>query len=457
MSKYNLVPKSVPRVNTPHRKINTKLPVPESLEVLELLRQTEPRSMQGQPPLIWHTGEGCTIRDPWGNSWLDWSSGVLITNVGHGHPKVRAALRELVDRPLLTTYVFPHEGRARLDRELQKLSPDPENYRAFLLTTGSEDVENALKLARTYAARKHGPNKCMVVSFKNGFHGRTLGSQLAGGMDKQKEWIHGEGATFVQVPFPDGYKNEDVSFDRFLSSLAQLGVEPADVAVVILETYQGVGPDFLPNEYAQQLASFCAEHDIVLAMDEVQAGFGRTGTMFGYEQYGIKPDLIICGKGISSSLPLSAVIGRSDIMDLYPAGSMTSTHSGSPLPVAAALASIEVIREEKLLDHVKKMEPVLLDGLKKIQAKHPEVLGCVHGRGLVAGIQVVKAGTKEPDGPLALAINERCFQKGLIMFAPVGIGGECIKISPPLVITEDAIMDGLQALEEAVDEVMAER
>jgi 4-aminobutyrate aminotransferase-like enzyme len=210
----------------------------------------------------------------------------------------------------------------------------------------------------------------------------------------------------------------------------------------------------LPVDYAQQLEAFCREHDIVMCYDEVQAGFGRTGKMFGYEHYGVRPDLIACGKGISSSLPISAVIGREDIMGLYPPGSMTSTHSGSPLPVAAAIANLEIIQKEGLVERAARLGRILLPELHRIQQMHPQVLGCVQGKGLVAGIQVVKPGAKTPDPEMALKINIACLQKGLLMFAPVGAAGECLKIAPPLTIPEDALRESVQVLEEAVDEVL---
>jgi 4-aminobutyrate aminotransferase-like enzyme len=281
-----------------------------------------------------------------------------------------------------------------------------------------------------------------------------MGAQLAGGMQKQKKWLAGEGSTFIQVPFPDGYKNEDTSFDLFTRTLAEHGVAPDKVAGVMTESYQGVGPDFLPDRYAGQLQAFCREHDIVMIFDEVQAGFGRTGKLFCYEHYGVKPDLVACGKGISSSLPLSAVIGRRDIMNLYPPGSMTSTHSASPLPVVAGIESIKIMQREGLVENARRMGDILLPELERIRARHPAALGCVHGRGLVAGVQVVRPGTKEPDADTAQRINESCFRKGLLMFAPVGIAGECLKIAPPLTVAEDALREGIAVFEEACAEVL---
>jgi len=451
VGKYGLEPQSVPKVETRYRRICTPLPVPESLPILEKLLHYEPRSMAGQPPIIWHRAEGFQVEDRWGNRWLDWSCGVLVMNVGHGHPKVRAAIRELSERPLLATYVFPHEMRARLAEKLVEMSPDGLD-KVFLLSTGSEACENAIKLARTWGVQRHGREKHVIVSFRNAFHGRTLGSQLAGGLPKQKDWIVRTDVGFVQVPFPDGYKNEDTRFELFEESLQAQGVRPDQVAGVITETYQGVGPDFLPTPYAQRLRAWCDEHDVVLIMDEVQSGFGRTGTLWGFEHYGIVPDLVCCGKGISSSLPLSAVIGRAEIMNQYPPGSMTSTHSGNPVCCAAALASLAALFEENLVENARTLGPVLREGLKGIQDRHPDVVGCVQARGLVGGLQIVHPGTKDPYPELALKINEKCFQKGLLMFSPVGVAGECVKIAPALCIERQALEEGIGVLGEAVDE-----
>ena len=454
MAKYNLTPVAVPHVNTEYRTIRTMLPVPESVEIFRKLSESEPVSMMGQPPIIWDKAEGFQVYDKWGNKWIDWSSGVLITNAGHGREEIIDAIRHMLDNRLLATYVFVHEKRAELTGMLQAISPDPSGYLVFLLSTGSEATENCIKLAKTYAVKKHGPKKKYLVSFNNAFHGRTLGAQLAGGNPNLKTWIIDEGKTFIQVPFPDGYKNEDTSFDLFLSTLAEKNITPDEIAGVMTESYQGVGPDFLPVEYARKLENFCREHDIVTIFDEVQSGFGRTGRMFCYEHYGIKPDLIACGKGISSSLPLSAVIGRKDIMSLYPPGSMTSTHSASPLPVVAAVESLKIIQREHLVEKAAELGEILVPELTSIRNKYPEVLGCIQGKGLVAGIQVVKKGTKTPDSEMAQRINEKCFHKGLLMFAPVGIAGECLKIAPPLNTPEPALREAIGVFEEACDEIL---
>ena len=449
-----MTPRPVPAVQTKYRRICTKLPVPESLALLERLAKAEPRAMLGQPPIVWERAEGVNVYDAWGNVWLDWSSGVLITNAGHGPKEIADAVREVLDRPLLATYVFAHTLRAELAEMLQSLAPKKAHYRVFLLSTGSEAVESAIKLARTYAVARGGTRKHVIVGFEGAFHGRTLGAQLAGGLPHLQEWIVKTDAGFVHTPFPDGFRNEDLAFDQFLRTLSDHGLDGADVAGVITESYQGIGPNFLPNAYAEELEAWCKDNDAVLIADEVQSGFGRTGRMFTYEHYGIEPDLICCGKGISSSLPISAVIGRADIMDLYPPGSMTSTHSASPVPVAAALANIRLMREKGLVERAAALDAPLRDGLEAVRRNHPERIGAVMGRGLVAGLLLVKPGTKEPHSEAAAAINEKCFEKGLLMFAPVGLGGGCVKIAPPLTTPRDALEEGIDVLRQACDETL---
>ncbi len=447
---FDLTPTLVPEVRTPYRRISPPIPHPDSIPTLERLRRYEPRSMSGQPPIVWHRAEGIQVHDAYGNMWLDWSSGVLVTNAGHAHPKILAAIRDQCERGLLHNYCFPSEVRSALAQRLVELAPDPIT-KCFLLTTGSEATECCLKLARTWGRQVGGDRKIGIVAFLQGFHGRTMGAQQMGPLGEGHRWIVNLDPDIHRIPFPDGYRVTDTSFEGFLRALREQGIAPETVAGVMVETYQGAGPDFLPVPYAVELRSWCDRYGALLIFDEVQAGFGRCGTFWGFEHYGIIPDLIACGKGISSSLPISAVLGRSDVMDLYPPGSMTSTHSGNPVCCRAALAGIEAILEEGLVENAARMEAILLPGLRAIQDRHAGVIGCVHGKGLVAGLQIVSPGTTDPDPDLAHAIVEECFRAGLMLFAPVGVGGACVKIAPPLCISEDAVRDGLDALQGAIE------
>src|SRR6185436_3658753 len=212
-------------------------------------------------------------------------------------------------------------------------------------------------------------------------------------------------------PFPDGYWTEDSSFDLFLATLKKKNLRPENVAGVMFETYQGVGPDFAPEDYIRQLAAWCKANDALLIFDEVQAGFGRTGKFWAFEYYGVTPDLICCGKGISSSLPLSAVIGLAEIMDQFPPGSMTSTHTGNPVCVAAAMASLRKIKKDNLTANAARLGKILLPALQALKEKYPDVIGTVSATGLVGGLQIVQPGKKEPNHDLAHAIIEKCYQK----------------------------------------------
>jgi len=447
---YDLTPQLVPRVETRHRRIVTELPARASLAVLEKLSRYEPMAMRGQPPIVWDRAEGFQVYDAHGNCWIDWSSGVLITNAGHGRREIVDAIIGQASAHLLTTYCFPTAIRADLVERLAGLLPDPLK-KIFLLTTGSEAVECAIKLCRTHGVKAGGRSKNVIVSYEKAFHGRTLGSQQAGGIPALKEWIVNLDPGFVQTPFPDGFRTEDTSFDGFLRALADQGVEPSNVAGVVMETYQGGSAAFAPPQYMKSLRRWCDGHKALLVCDEVQAGFGRTGTMWGFEHYGIVPDLTTFGKGISSSLPLAAVAGRADVMDLHPAGSMTSTHTGNPVCCAAALANLDVIVKEDLAGNARRIGALLHGRLSAMKRRFPQI-GCVDGKGLVAGVACVRPGSKEPDADLAWDVIRHSVQKGVLLFSPVGFGGATVKICPPLVITEEAMNESLGAFEEAFAE-----
>jgi 4-aminobutyrate aminotransferase/(S)-3-amino-2-methylpropionate transaminase len=452
---YDLTPKRVPRIETQFRRIVTDFPVPESIPILKRLRANEPLAMRGQPPVVWHRAEGFQVYDAWGNQWIDWSSGVLIANAGHGRAEIAEAIRQQVSTKLLTNYCFPSEIRARLVEKMSGLLPEPLK-KVFLLTTGSETVECAIKLCRTYGLQVGGRKKHIIVSFDKSFHGRTLGAQQAGGIPELKQWIGNLDPGFVQVAFPDGYRTPDNSFEGFLRALRERDIRPEDVAGVLLETYQGGSAAFAPVDYMRALREWCTRHDALLVCDEVQAGFGRTGTLWGFEHYGIVPDLALFGKGMASSLPISAVAGRPDVMDLHPPGSMTSTHTGNPVCCAAALASIDLMIKEGLAARSRQVGALLHSQLQSLAAQFPQI-GRVDGKGLVAGVACVVPGTKEPDGSLAWDVVARCVEKGVLMFSPVGFGGGTVKISPPLVISEAAMIESAGVLAEAFAESTARR
>jgi len=277
-----------------------------------------------------------------------------------------------------------------------------------------------------------------------------------GGISGGKAWIKNLDPEIVHVPFPNGFRCEDTSFKLFEKTLAELGVNPDNVAGVITETYQGGGPYFMPKKYAKDLRAWCDKHGALLCFDEVQAAFGRCGRQWGFELYDIVPDLFCMGKGLSSSMPISGVIGRQEVMDLYGPNEMTSTHSGNPICCAAALANIEILEQEGLIENADKVGAVMQVEFAAIKEAFSDVVGVCHGFGLVAALQMVKNGTKEPDAELAWNIINLCFRKGLLMFAPVGFGGGSVKIAPPLCITEEAVKEGCDVIREAIKELIPE-
>ncbi len=448
---YPITPVQVPPVKTKHRNIQSAIPHPDSVPILEFMRENEPLCMEGQPPVIWDKAQNFYVFDAYGNQWIDFTSGVLITNAGHGRQEMIDAIVKVATKPLLTSYCFATQERYKLIKALQQVAPIPGAYKVMLLSTGAETTELCIKLAREHA-RRLGRTPNVFITFNNAYHGRTLGSQLAGGIPGLKQWIGYSDSHFLQVPFPDGgirSNPEDNDFSAFEKALADAGVKPEQVAGVMTETYQGGNSSFAPVEYMQKLAAWCKKHQVILAMDEVQAGFGRTGKFWGFNHYGITPDLIACGKGVSGSLPLSAVFGRKELMDQFPPGSMTSTHSGNAICAASALASLELIQKEKLVENSEKVGNIVQAELDKLQAKYKDVIIAKHGKGLVASLQCVKAGSKDPDGQLAWAVCGRAVQQGLMLFAPVGFGGASVKVSPPLTITAEAALEGLKVLDEA--------
>ena len=442
---FPLTPQEVPQVNTKYRTICTPIPVPESIESLKNLHQFEPRSMGGQPAVIWDHGEGFCVSDPYGNKWIDFSSGVLVTSSGHGRPEIVDAIVRTAQQGLYHSYCFASQARFDLVNELQSLMPKPLK-RVFLLSTGSEATECCIKLAKTRGLQVGGENKRVFISFEHGFHGRTMGAQLAGGLG-QKDWAGGDGS-FVQVPFPDGFRQVDESFEVFEKTLADKGINPDDVCGVMSETYQGCNAKLMPAPYAQALRAWCDKHNAVMIFDEVQAGFGRTGKQFGFDHLGVVPDLVACGKGISGGMPLSAVLGTEELMSMYGPGQMTSTHSANPICAAAALANLQVIRKEGLIENAAKLAPVLVEGTKRIVDALGDRVGRWDAVGLVSAIQFTKPGTTEPDDETSWQMVNRAVQAGVMLFAPVGVGGCAIKLNPPLVINEEGLTEGLAVLEE---------
>ena len=461
---FSMEPRDVEKINTKYRTIATQMPAPGAVEIINEMRRYEPVSMTGQPPVVWDKAVGFSVEDKWGNRWIDFSSGVVVANAGHCNPEVQKAASDLINHGLMHTYLFPNEQRAKLVKQISEVVPIPDN-RVFLLSTGAESTECAIKLARTYGRSKN-PDKFKIVTFDDCFHGRTLGAQQAGGTPSAKTWIGNIDPAFIQVPFPNAFKYEwadesraDYSdencYAHFIEALNERGVEPKQIAAIMTETFQGGWVQLMPSGFVRMLRKFCDENDILLIFDEVQAGFGRTGKMFGFMYVGVTPDLICCGKGISSGMPLSCVVGRADVMNLYGPNKMTSTHSGNPVSSTSALASIRYILANGLVENSFNLGKVCKEKLTALKAQFADHIGFVSGTGLAWAVVYTKPGTKDMDGDLATRIVELCMQRGLMLFAPVG-SGSTIKVVPPLMINEEALLEGLDVLAGATADAIKE-
>jgi len=453
--KFNRAPISVPKVSTKYRSIQTKIPVPDSIRILEDLDKYESRSMHGQMPVIWSRAEGCTVSDLWGNRWIDFTSTIFLANAGHSHPHIIEALQGMLGQKLLHTYSFPSAIRSRFLKRLIAITP-ASLEKAYLVSAGTEATECALKLMRMYGQTRH-PKRSGVISFKESMYGRTMAAEMLQGNPDSTAWIGYMDPNIYHMTFPTPWTvtqpeicDWSQKFRTDIGELAESNVITENICGFILESYLGWGALFFPKVYMQELVSFARQHDILVTFDEIQGGFGRTGKLFAYEHYDVEPDLVCVGKGISSSLPLAGVIGRREILDLPEAGSMSSTHSANPLSCAAGLANLEVIEKENLVAESARKGELLHKKLNALQLRFPHRIRYVFGKGLLAAIITQDPMTGKPDALFASCVCERAEQKGLLL---VHTGRESIKIGPPLTVPEEALLEGLEVLEEALGEV----
>ncbi len=449
---FRVDPLEVEKVQTSNRKITTSIPAPGTVEILDRLSKSESRSMHGQIPLVWDRAENYSIYDHAGNKWIDFTSTIFVANVGHSNPRVIRAISGATEAPLLACYAYPNETRAKYLEKLIKFA-GADFEKAFLLSAGTETTEAAMKLMKM-SGQKKGKRKNLVLAISGNWHGRTLGAQVLSNNYAQREWISQPETETVHIPFPYS-ENLKVSPKKFLTdsinALLEHGVDiQSDICGVMLETFQGWGAYFYPTEYVKELRRICDENGILLAFDEMQAGFGRTGLNFGYEHYGVKADLICCGKGMGGGLPLSGVIGSREVMDLPDTGNMSSTHSGNPMLCAVGIAVLEELELNNLVAEAAIKGKLLHTKLKELADAFPEEIQQVNGVGMIAAIIFSKKFSGLGNATPISKVTEKCFQKGLLV---VHTGRESIKIGPPLTITEDAIEEGISVIAEAMKEV----
>jgi 4-aminobutyrate aminotransferase/diaminobutyrate-pyruvate transaminase/4-aminobutyrate aminotransferase/(S)-3-amino-2-methylpropionate transaminase len=423
------------------------------LPEIKALRAAEPVSMQGMPPVIWNEAEGFLVRDGYGNQWIDLTSGIVAANAGHSHPKIRQAIHDAVDRKLLFSYAFPTQTRRKLLQKLVSLSPIKDS-KAIVFSTGTEVTECAMMLMRR-RGREISAHKIGILSFRDSYHGRTLAAQLAAGTPGPDDWIQREKVNHYQVTFPFcprcpwGMKKYDncgkFCFRKCLEELEQQNINPEKIAGIIAEPVPGWATWPMPQDFAREMKEWAGRNDILITFDEVQAGCGRTGRFFAFEHLGVIPDLITLGKGLTSSLPVSAVIGSAWLMDKPGPGQMSSTHSGNPVCAAAALACLEVLEEEKLIEASAENGRLVLERLLQLQSEFPEHFFSVHGRGLFisAHLKKYENGKYNYDIELADAIVDEAVRRGVMMF-PTHRG--FLKIAPPLCIDLEAALEAVNVI-----------
>ncbi len=453
---FSRSPQSVPLVNTKHRKILTSIPTPGSEAILDQLDSYESRSMHGQLPLVWDRAEDFSIFDSAGNQWIDFTSTIFVANVGHSNLHVTNAIKAALDKPIYSCYAYGNQSRAKYFEKLLNFAGKPFE-KAFLLSSGTEATEAALKLMRMQGQKKN-KRRRGIICIEGNWHGRTMGAQMMSSNLAQREWIGYQDVDIHHIPFPYPWvlygRTPESFLDDGLKSLVKKGIDLShDICGFMLETFQGWGAVFYPPEFVQAIERVCQKNGILLAFDEMQAGFGRTGRAFGYQHYDVTPDLICCGKGMGGGVALSGVLGRAEIMDLPDIGNMSSTHSANPMVCAAGLAVIEEIESRDLITETARKGELLFEALGELQTRFPKRISNLLGRGLIAAVLFSDPETGLPDGSFTSKVAELCMQKGLLV---VHTGRESIKLGPPLTITNAALLEGVSVLGEAIYELASQ-
>jgi len=413
-----------------------------------------PRGVANSLPNYAARASNSELWDVDGRRFIDFASGIAVLNVGHCHPRVVAAVNAQLG--LLTHAAFqitPYANYIEVAEHLNKMAPGPTPKKTMLFSTGAEAVENAVKIAR-YHTRRAG-----VIAFSGAFHGRTLATMtLTGKVQPYKAGFGPLLPSVFHVPFPMAYHG--VSSEQSLAAIEHLfkaDVDPAQVAAIIIEPVQGEGGFYIaPPEFLRALRALCDRHGIMLIIDEIQSGFARTGRMFAIEHAGVEPDLMTVAKSIAGGLPLSAVVGKAEIMDAPPPGGLGGTYAGSPLACAAALAVFEVIASENLLQRSQRIGELLQTRLRKLQQRFP-VIGEIRGVGAMVAMELVKNGSAEqPDAELTRALVLAAAAQGLVILS-CGVYSNVIRFLSPLTISDALLSEGLDKLEAALGEVTAKR
>jgi 4-aminobutyrate aminotransferase / (S)-3-amino-2-methylpropionate transaminase / 5-aminovalerate transaminase len=434
--------------------IRTELPGPRSRAILERKEQVVAGPLTITLPIVVREAHGATITDVDGNTFIDFTGGVGCLNVGHTHPTVVAAAQEQLQRFLHTDFtIVPYEVYVTLAERLLERAPFRGPAKAAFFNAGTEAVENAVKFARAYTRRP------AVIAFEGAFHGRTLMSlSLTSKTRPYKAGLGPFAPGVYRVPFPGDYRGP--SSGEALAALERaLTVQVAadDVAAIVVEPVQGEG-GFLPapQEFMEGLRRICDEHGIVLVVDEVQTGFGRTGKLFAIEHYGIEPDLITIAKSIAAGLPLSGVLGKAEIMDAPGDSAVGGTYVGNPVALAAAVAVLDVIDEEGLIERAAQLGETMRARMNEWRERYPQI-GEVRGLGMMLAIELVEdPETKQPAAGIASEIVAAAFERGLLLLK-AGVYSNCIRVLSPLTLGDAELDEALGVWEDALEATLGRR
>lgn len=433
--------------------IKAEVPGPKSSELLELRKKYVPRGISNSSPIFVKEAKGSLITDVDGNRFIDLAGGIGVINVGHRPDVVVDAVKKQLDEYIHTCFsIAMYEPYVRLAKKLAEITPGSFEKKTMLANSGSEAVENAVKLSRKYTKRTG------IIALECAFHGRTLMTMTL--TSKVRPYKYGFG------PFaPDVYKIPSAYCYRCYFGLSYPNCEMAcvknlerffvaectadNIAALIAEPVQGEGgfivppPEFLPG-----LQQICKKYGIVFIADEVQTGFGRTGTMFACEQYGLEPDIITLAKSMAAGFPLSAVTGRAEIMDSPDVGEIGGTYGGNPLSCTAALSVIDMIQKDGLVNRAAGIGAAIQQKLQSLQEEY-RVIGDIRGLGAMVAVELVKdQKTKEPAKEITAQLISECYKRGVIVIS-AGIYSNVLRFLTPIVITDDELSEAMDVLEEA--------
>ncbi|PMY33449.1 4-aminobutyrate--2-oxoglutarate transaminase [Pseudomonas sp. GW456-L14] len=409
-----------------------------------------PRGVVTAHPLVIDRAEGSQVWDVDGERYLDFVGGIGVLNIGHNHPRVVAAVQAQLQKVSHACFqVVAYKPYLDLARRLSQMIGGAEPYKAAFFTSGAEAVENAVKIARAHTQRS------AVIAFRGGFHGRTLLGSTLTGMSQPYKQNFGTAPEVFHTPYPNAYRG--VSSEMALQALQELfatQVAPERVAAIIIEPVQGDG-GFLaaPVEFLQALRALATQHGIVLILDEIQTGFGRTGSWFGFQHAGIQPDLVTVAKSLAGGLPLSGVVGKAQIMDAPQPGGLGGTYGGNALACAAALAVLDAYEEEQLLARGVALGLRLREGLLRLQRLYP-CIGDVRGSGFMLALELVKDdAARSPDAELTQRLIDQARLGGLLVIK-CGVHRNVLRFLAPLVTTPEQIDEALAILDAALARVL---